>query len=100
MKTIWKIYDNYHEKMLDAQYNTEDEAEKCLKTIIAEKETREESYDFDVVEAEYVIKHDDIYNLQCDLDRLEYYQNKGNLEKVQDYLNMLVSHVKDMMKDE
>ena len=100
MKTVWKIYDNYREKMLDGKYETEKEAENCLETIINEKEAKDEPYDFDIVEAEYIVKHEDIYNLQCDIDRYEYYSGKTDFEKILEYASRIVSHVKEMMAAE
>lgn len=40
-----------------------------------------------------------IYNVRCDIDRLEYYKNKGNEEKVSDYTEYLIEHTKTMIEN-
>ena len=37
-----------------------------------------------------------IHDVRCDIDRLEYYQSKGNEDKVSDYSRLLIEHTKNM----
>lgn len=47
---MWKIYDNYHERILDSEYETEQLAENRIDELIAEHKAKNESYDYDTVE--------------------------------------------------
>ena len=38
-----------------------------------------------------------IHDVRCDIDRLKYYQSKGNEDKVSDYSRLLVEHTKNML---
>ena len=38
-----------------------------------------------------------IHDVRCDIDRLEYYQSKGNEDKVSDYTRLLIEHTKNML---
>lgn len=38
-----------------------------------------------------------IHDVRCDIDRLEYYQSKGNEDKVSDYSRLLIEHTKNML---
>lgn len=98
MRTIWKIYDNYHSKMLDSEYKTEQAANEAMERAILGRKSRKESYDFDVVEAEYAVKNEYIHDLRCDLDRLDYYTHKGNNDKIDDYMKLIVEHVREMLE--
>lgn len=42
----------------------------------------------------------DIHNLQCDIDRLEHFKLENDTEKVQEYLELIALHVKDLLKEE
>lgn len=99
MKTIWKIYDNQKSKVLDKSYNSEKEAEEAMTKIIRVKQAARESHDLKVFEAGHIVSHDDIYNLQCDLDRLEHFKNEENMEKVQEYLELIANHIKDLLNE-
>lgn len=46
MRAIWKIYDNYHSKMLDGEYKTEQAANEAIERAILGRKSRKESYDF------------------------------------------------------
>lgn len=37
--------------------------------------------------------------LKVDVDRMEYYSNAGNLEKVKEYEDLIVSHVKHLLNE-
>ena len=40
-----------------------------------------------------------IHDVKCDIDRLEYYQSKGNEDKVNDYTRLLIEHTKNMVEN-
>lgn len=41
-----------------------------------------------------------IYDLKVDIDRLEYFENNDNDEKVFEYKEIIVQHVKELINDE
>ena len=101
MKTIWKIYDNEKHKVLDEKsYRSENKAEEGRQKIIRVRMAARQSHDLSVIKAGYIVSHDDIYNLQCDLDRLDHFKLENDTEKVQEYLELIVSHVKDLLEEE
>lgn len=101
MRTIWKIYDNEKKKILDTKsYRTKKEAEERKQKIIRVRMASRESYDLDVIESAYIISHEDIFNLRCDLDRLEHFKLENDTEKIQEYLELIVEHVQNLLKDE
>ena len=75
MKTIWKIYDKEKKKVLEEKsYRTREEAEEGKQKIIRVRLAARQSYDLEIIESGHVINHNDIYNLKCDLDRLDHFQ--------------------------
>ena len=101
MKTIWKIYDNDKKKILNEKsYRTREEAEEGRQKITRVRMASRESYDLNVIEAGHIVNHDDIYNLQCDLDRLEHFKLENDTEKVQEYFELIALHVKEALKEE
>lgn len=100
MKTVWKIWDNYNSKMLEGNYESKDKAEEAKERVILGRKGRKEIADLTVCEAEYTVKHEYIYHLRCDLDRLEHFREENNAEKVQEYLEMIASDVKRMLESE
>ena len=101
MKTIWKIYDKDKKKILAAKsYRSREEAEEGKNSIIRVRKASRESYDLEVVEAGYIVNNGDIHNLQCDIDRLEHFKLKNDTEKVQEYLELIALHLKDLLKEE
>lgn len=101
MKTIWKIYDKDKKKILTAKnYRNREEAEEGKKNIIRVRKASRESYDLEVVKAGYIVNNGDIHNLQCDIDRLEHFKLENDAEKVQEYLELIALHVKDLLKEE
>lgn len=64
MKPVWKIYDSYNRKVLGGSYNTESNAERAMNNAIIAWKARKEPCDLKVVDAEYIVNHDDILNLQ------------------------------------
>lgn len=38
--------------------------------------------------------------LRIDIDRLEYYENRGNSEKVEEYKDLIVSHAKQLCQEQ
>ena len=40
-----------------------------------------------------------IHDVRCDIDRLEYYQSKGNEDKVSDYTWLLIEYTKNMLEN-
>jgi len=101
MKTIWKIYDKDKKKILTAKnYRNREEAEEGKKNIIRVRKASRESYDLEVVKAGYIVNNGDIHNLQCDIDRLEHFKLENDAEKVQEYLELIALHVKDLLNEE
>lgn len=101
MRTIWKIYDNDKKKILTVKsYKTREEAEEGKQNIIRIRKASRESYDLDIIEAGYIVNNGDIHNLQCDIDRLENFKLENDTEKVQEYLELIASHVKNLLKEE
>lgn len=100
MKSVWKIWDNYNSKMLDGNYETKESAEEAKERCVLGRKGRKEPFDLEVCEAEYVVKHNYIYHLRCDLDRLEHFKKENNMDKVQEYLEMIASDVKRMLESE
>lgn len=101
MKTIWKIYDKDKNKVLkEGNYRTREEAEEGKQKIIRVRMAARQSYDLEVIESGYIINHNDIYNLKCDLDRLDHFKMKNDTEKVQEYLELIAVHVKDLLEEE
>ena len=47
-KEKWRVIDNYHEKILNDDFETEKEAEDFVMELIKEHRERKESYDYDV----------------------------------------------------
>ena len=54
----------------------------------------------EIIESDHVINHNDIYNLKCDLDRLDHFKTLNDNEKVQEYMDLIVSHVRDLIEEE
>lgn len=54
----------------------------------------------EVIKAGYIANNGDIYNLQCDIDRLEHFKLKNDTEKVQEYLELIALHVMDLLREE
>ena len=100
MRTIWKIWDNYNGKMLDGSYDSKESAQEAKERIKTGRKGRKEPINLNICEAEYIVKHEYIHNLEIDLDRLEHFRNKNDEEKVQEYLNMIVSDLKRMLESE
>lgn len=101
MRTIWKIYDNDKKKILTVKsYKTKEDAEEGKQNIIRIRKASRESYDLDIIEAGYIVNNGDIHNLQCDIDRLEHFKLENDTEKVQEYLELIALHVKNLLKEE
>lgn len=101
MKTIWKIYDKEKKKVLEKKsYRTREEAEEGKQKIIRVRLAARQSYDLEIIESGHVINHNDIYNLKCDLDRLDHFKTLNDNEKVQEYMDLIVSHVRDLIEEE
>lgn len=101
MKTIWKIFDNDKKKILTVKsYKTREEAEEGKQNIIRIRKASRQSYDLEVIKAGYIANNGDIYNLQCDIDRLEHFKLKNDTEKVQEYLELIALHVMDLLREE
>lgn len=101
MKSIWKIYDNDKKKVLNEKsYRSKKEAEEGKIRITRVRIASNQSHNLTVFNAGYIVKEKDIYNLQCDLDRLEYFKSSNDSEKVQEYLELIASHVNDLLNDE
>lgn len=101
MKTIWKIYDKEKKKVLEEKnYRTREEAEEGRQKIVRVRMAARQSYDLEVIESDHVINHNDIYNLKCDLDRLDHFKLENDTEKVQEYLELIALHVKESLKEE
>lgn len=99
MKTIWKIYDNDKKKILRLKvYRTKKEAEEAKQNIIRVRKASRESYDLEVIKTGYIVNNCDIHNLQCDIDELEHFKN--DTVKVQECLELIALHVKDLLKEE
>ena len=58
----WKIVDNYHEIILENEFETESEAENFVKKLIAAHKERKESYDYDVVKISSRMRYYDLDN--------------------------------------
>lgn len=101
MRTIWKIYDNDKKKILAVKsYKTREDAEEGKQNIIRIRKAPRESYDLDIIEVGYIVNNGDIHNLQCDIDRLEHFNSENDTEKVQEYLELIALHVKNLLKKE
>lgn len=97
MKAVWRIYDNYTNKVLDGSYDTREKAKETMEKAIVVRKGRKESFDLNVFVAEYIVKHNDIYDLQCDVERLEYFRKRNDADKVKEYLELIALHVKNMI---
>lgn len=101
MKTIWKIYDKDKKKILTVKsYRSKKEAEEGKQNIIRVRKASRESHDLEIIEAGYIVNNGDIHNLQCDIDRLDHFKLENDTEKVQEYLELIALHVKDLLKEE
>lgn len=69
-----------------------------LKEQFLEEKVEKNHMIFDVVEAEYAVKNEYIHDLRCDLDRLDYYTHKNNNDKIDDYMKLIVEHVREMLE--
>lgn len=88
-------------KILTAKsYRSKKEAEEGKQNIIRVRKASRESHDLEIIEAGYIVNNGDIHNLQCDIDRLEHFKLENDSEKVQEYLELIALHVKDLLKEE
>lgn len=81
-------------------YRSKKEAEEGKQNIIRVRKASRESHDLEIIEAGYIVNNGDIHNLQCDIDRLDHFKLENDTEKVQEYLELIALHVKDLLKEE
>lgn len=81
-------------------YRTKEEAEDGKQKIIRVRKASRQTYDLEVIKAGHIVNNADIHNLQCDVDRLEHFKLENDTEKMQEYLELIASHVKDLLKEE